>query len=231
MHKRICVYKITSPTKKVYIGSTIDFERRMVNYENLVCKNQKKLYNSLVKYGFDNHIFEVLCECDLKDVRQKEAYYGQLYNCLGQHGLNCILPKHEGFVSVSDETRRKISAAGMGRPCSEKSRQATIARNMGNKYGVGRKQTEAQSKALSARNIGNKYNEGRVIPEAHKKAISAANIGRKPWLGKKHTEEYKKKMSALHKGKVLSESTKEKLRAAAKQQWITKKAGITPALN
>lgn len=104
----ICVYKVTNPKGKVYIGSTIDYKRRLVNYETLVCKNQKKLYNSLLKYGFDKHVFEVLCYCDKSDLRQKESYYGHLYNCLGEH--------------VSEATKEKLRAAAKQQWINKKSR-------------------------------------------------------------------------------------------------------------
>jgi predicted GIY-YIG superfamily endonuclease len=43
----IGIYKITSPTNKVYIGQSLDIEKRFVNYKGLFCKQQTKLYNCL----------------------------------------------------------------------------------------------------------------------------------------------------------------------------------------
>ena len=53
----IGIYKITSPTNKIYIGQSIDIENRFTKYKSLDCKNQVRLYNSLKKYGFDKHKF------------------------------------------------------------------------------------------------------------------------------------------------------------------------------
>ena len=53
------IYKITNPNNKIYIGCTIDFKRRLSEYRRLSMVGQVKLYNSLVKYGFDNHVFEI----------------------------------------------------------------------------------------------------------------------------------------------------------------------------
>ena len=47
----IGIYKITSPNNKVYIGQSVDIEKRLKRYKNLNCKKQSKIYNSLNKYG------------------------------------------------------------------------------------------------------------------------------------------------------------------------------------
>lgn len=45
------VYKITSPSGKVYIGQTINYKVRYAKYNNLNCKQQLRLYNSFIKNG------------------------------------------------------------------------------------------------------------------------------------------------------------------------------------
>ena len=49
----IGIYKITSPTGRIYIGQSIDIEKRIIKYQNIKCKSQRLLYNSLFKYGFN----------------------------------------------------------------------------------------------------------------------------------------------------------------------------------
>lgn len=60
MTDKILIYKITSPSGKIYIGQTWDVRVRLQNYRQHHCKNQRKLYNSLNKYGFVKHTFEVI---------------------------------------------------------------------------------------------------------------------------------------------------------------------------
>lgn len=61
MKKQVYViYKITSPSGKVYIGQTIQLNKRFNAYKNLGCKDQVYLYNSLIKYGWDSHKKEIL---------------------------------------------------------------------------------------------------------------------------------------------------------------------------
>lgn len=38
-----CIYKITSPSNKIYIGQTCHFNNRFAQYKAVSCKNQTKL--------------------------------------------------------------------------------------------------------------------------------------------------------------------------------------------
>lgn len=114
------IYKITSPSGKIYIGSSSNFVKRVSYYKNLCCKGQNKLYNSLKKYGYDNHIVEIIEEPTLDTMLQREAYWGEYYDVLSSKGLNCNLPKYgDTYKSVSEETVLKISKAQKGRKLSE----------------------------------------------------------------------------------------------------------------
>lgn len=107
----IGIYKITSPTGKVYIGQSVDVQKRFKVYERLHCKNQTKLHNSLVKYGFSKHIFEVVEECTIEQLNERERYWQDFYNVLSENGLNCRLTEAEDRSGrVSPETvARKVA--------------------------------------------------------------------------------------------------------------------------
>ena len=65
MKKKIVgIYKITNPKGRVYIGQSINIFKRFSYYKMLQCKGQKKVYSSLVKYGYENHKFEIVTEGD-----------------------------------------------------------------------------------------------------------------------------------------------------------------------
>ena len=53
------IYKITSPSNKIYIGQTVNIIKRKSYYKKGDCKAQPKLYSSFKKYGWDNHLFEL----------------------------------------------------------------------------------------------------------------------------------------------------------------------------
>lgn len=87
----IGIYKITSPTGKIYVGQSVDIERRTKSYSKMRCKEQIRLYNSIVKYGFSEHIFEVVEECIIEQLNERERYWQDFYDVLSEEGLNCTL--------------------------------------------------------------------------------------------------------------------------------------------
>jgi len=135
----IGIYKIISPSNKVYIGQSINIEKRKKYYTYVVNNiGQPSLYNSLLKYGFDNHKFEVIEECSLEQLNERETYWKQveldkvnndwskvlfcgLYDKGGgpkskqwkeNIGLANSKPKPEGFMS--NELKQKIQQSRTG---------------------------------------------------------------------------------------------------------------------
>lgn len=84
------IYKITSPSGRIYIGQTIDYNKRLTKYRCGDSKGQIKLYRSFNKYGIENHIFEIVEECDVELLNERERHYQDLYDVLNE-GLNCLL--------------------------------------------------------------------------------------------------------------------------------------------
>ena len=56
----IGIYKITSPSNRIYIGQTVDFIKRKSHYRNLKRNHQIRLFNSIKKYGWDKHKLELI---------------------------------------------------------------------------------------------------------------------------------------------------------------------------
>lgn len=107
----IGIYKITNPKGRVYIGQSVDIEKRKVNYSRLKnCKTQTKLYRSLVKYGYSEHIFEVVEECIIEQLNERERYWQDYHNVL-EEGLNCRLTGADGKSGrLSEETvKRRVA--------------------------------------------------------------------------------------------------------------------------
>ena len=200
----IGIYKITSPTKKVYIGQSIDIEKRFLNYKNLNCKRQPAIYNSLKKYGIDKHKFEIICECDITELNDKERYYQDAFSATGVNGMNCKLTtSSDRSGKLSEEAKRKMS-----------------------ENRIGKRHLEETKLKIS---IGNK---GKIVSEETKLKISIGNKKSKNFLGKKHSEEAKLKMSNSKKGnkhnlnKLHSEETKRKISKARKKVILDTETGI-----
>lgn len=161
------IYKITNPSKKVYIGQSVNIEKRFISYKKLRCKAQIALYRSLVKYGVENHVFEILCECEVSELNKKERYYQDLYSVL-DNGLNCILTKCDERPRIhSAETRKKMSESGKNRVTSEQAKESMRKSSTGRVF-----TQEVKDKMSSTR-------KGRFYSEEHKASISKGLKGRK----------------------------------------------------
>ena len=120
---KICgIYKITSPSGKIYIGQTKNIHRRIQRYKYGECFQQPKINNSIIKYGWDKHIFEIIHECDYTELDNLEKYYIKLFNTFNtEHGMN--LTEGGDSTVFTEETKNKISKSKLGIKRSEKTKQ------------------------------------------------------------------------------------------------------------
>lgn len=82
----IGIYKITNKiNNKCYIGQSKNISKRWRSHKsNAYNPNEKSynypLYRAFRKYGLENFSFEILEECSIKDLNQKEKYYINKFN-------------------------------------------------------------------------------------------------------------------------------------------------------
>jgi group I intron endonuclease len=107
----IGIYKITSPSRKVYIGQSVDIDKRRNQYARMHnCKHQVKLLRSLTKYGFSEHLFEGIEECTIEQLNVRERHWQDFYDVIGERGLNCKLTNTEDKSGLySQEAKDSIS--------------------------------------------------------------------------------------------------------------------------
>lgn len=141
------IYKITSPTGRVYIGQSYNIHKRFNHYKRLDCRGQTKIYNSLIKHGVLNHSFDIIIQLDNNigaiELTKHEQYYIDYYKSIGVSLLNLKDAGVNGKLSI--ETRQKMSA-----------------QRIGNKSNTGRNLTEEHKKNISI------AGKGRVFSESHK---------------------------------------------------------------
>lgn len=96
--KKYSIYKITNPTGKVYIGQTCNPRKRFESYKR--CKpDQKAIYNSLQKYGYEAHTFKVMfkdltkVEVDIFEIELIEFYKSEGISLnIARGGTSNIIP-------------------------------------------------------------------------------------------------------------------------------------------
>ena len=153
----IGIYKITNPKEKIYIGQSINIEKRFYRY-SIISANvnkQTKLYRSFLKYGVDNHKFEIIEKCGCHELNQKERHYQELYNCVND-GLNCF------YTSTNDKT---------GRPSLETLKRMSDAQK-GNQHWLGKKHNQQAKDKISKANTGKKHSDIVNLSKGRKGRIS-----------------------------------------------------------
>jgi group I intron endonuclease len=174
----IGIYKITNPKNRIYIGQSVNINSRFYSYKSLKCKSQPKIYKSLLKYGIENHKFEIILECEENQLNDLERYWQELYNSV-ENGLNCLYTKtNDRSGKSSEETKLKISLNNT-RPF------------------LGKKHTEESKIKMSNSMKGKQSRLGAKLSEETKLKISNSH------KGKKLSKETKLKMSILRKGKKI----------------------------
>lgn len=152
--KKTGIYKITSPSGRIYIGQSVDIDRRWETYKGLFSKVifQPRLYNSFKKYGVENHKFEVIEECSIEMLNERERYWQEHYNVLCDfNGLNCRLTKtNDKSGRVSNHTLKKMSECQKG----DKHRNWKIKPELHPMFG--RKHSEETKMKISLSGIGRK---------------------------------------------------------------------------
>lgn len=109
------IYTITNMVNgKVYVGKTVNFRRRLAIYNTAVrqqdvSKINQRFLNSINKHGVHNFLFDVLEECSIPDLADRELYWiTQLDSINPSVGYNLRLDSSTGMV-VHQSTREKIS--------------------------------------------------------------------------------------------------------------------------
>jgi len=156
-YKRKCgIYCITNPSGKTYIGQSVNIDDRLNRYKRLKnCEEQHLLFNSLKKYGPENHKFEIIEICDEKSLTKKEQEYMQLFLSLDRKfGLNIREAGPKGSHSI--ETKIKISIANTGKIRGpEAIKNMSIAqRKNPTRYWLGKKRSDADKEKFRKSHLG-----------------------------------------------------------------------------
>ena len=80
------IYKLTSPSGKVYIGRTNNFKQRMITHEYSARHGEKRpLYDAIRKHGWENFEKEIIATVRSKELAaETELYYIKHFNTFNE---------------------------------------------------------------------------------------------------------------------------------------------------
>jgi len=174
----IGIYKITSPSSKVYVGQSRNIEKRFRDYKYYKGNGQNRLFASFNKYGVTEHLFEVLEECELSMLNIRERYWQEQFDVLSESGLNCLYVETEHCPTIlSKTTLFNMKKAQQNRKPMTDEQKKKISESWKNRT------VSDETKLKISSSLKNK-----------KKSLSHVEKMKSAKKGFKHTEESKKKM-------------------------------------
>lgn len=231
-----CVYVIYNAiSKKFYVGSAVNFARRLSDHRSKLRKERHinpYLQRSWNLHGEAAFEFLILERCKAEELLQTEQFYldlwwgtGRLFNISPVAGASMkglkhseatrkkLSESHKGIKRgpLSDETKRKLAAANLGKSPSAETRLKMSIANKGKNTGPRsaetiRKMSEAQKGKPSS-------NKGKHLSDETRRKMSEARMG-KP--GPPHTEESKRKIGIASKAAMQSPAARRRISEANK---------------
>ena len=213
MKKISGIYKITNKENgKVYIGSSIDINRRWKDHIYNLKKeahHNPYLQHAWDKYGEDSFLFEIMEEIDIELLTIKEQFWMDNYKSYNrEYGYNNMFIA-DSCHKHSDETKQKlkeIHSIRPRKPHSEetKKKQSEAAKNRtGDPYWKGKKMSEKLVSQMRERAIEWFKNNESLMKGIPKSDITKAKLS-------KSLKDYFSKNTVYNKGIQASEESKKK---------------------
>lgn len=191
---------------KRYVGQTVQVLAKRVkgHLDAVGSGSQLPFHRALRKHGRASFEIRTIAECtSVEALNEAEVHWIKKLGTFGPGGYNCTTGG-EGF-EVSEETKRRMSLACLGKPRSEAHRQAVSAATKGENNPF----------------YGRKHDPETV--ERVKKKLRAKFSGKgNPFYGKTHTPEVKAEASARMRGKKMLPQTRKAIAKANKGNQYTK---------
>lgn len=196
-----CVYLLTFPNNKKYVGITNNFERRMSQHEHTSKIKKSKVYCAIKKYGWETIIKEIILDNVTKEeIEQKEieliAQFDSIkngYNLkeggnLGKHNLLSI-EKIKKYQSSPEVVKRKSEI-------SKETMKSEERRKMASKFLIENNKSQKHSDMVKDR--------WKTDKEYRDKMINNMNYRLKDMVEKSHTPEAIEKRKQTIKKRVES---------------------------
>jgi len=212
-------YILNTETKHVYIGSSIDIEKRIKRHKHTLTHNMHHniyLQRAWSRYGQDAFLFGILEITSKEELLTTEQTYLDLnengYNLAPAAGGDILLnhPNKENIIKAMTESVRKRYK---NMTSEEKKKIHGKPGSLNGMYG--RTHTDEVKRKSSEMNKNNQYAKGMVLTAEQKAKLSEfakTRTGEKnSFYGKQHSPEIRSKLSELKKLRDANMTIQEKL--------------------
>ncbi len=189
---------------RIYIGSSIDIKKRWRRH--IEALEKRKHHSSQMqyhynKYGEGDFVFEVILKCDIADLIKTEQLFLDIYrpyfnvcrfagSSLGikhsKESIEKMRSAQKNRAPISEDTREKISRAGIGRSPSDETRKKISESNKGKCFSktTRQKMSKAWEERLPFSDITKlrmrRAHIGKHFTKEHKKNLSKNNGKSRP---------------------------------------------------
>lgn len=219
-------------TEKVYVGSTINFNKRWQTHKTNLKKNKHssiKLQRSYNKHGLDKFVFEIIerIPYDKEIIIEREDFFIKTYNSkvngynIADAAFGDVLSTHPNKTEIIKKMSTTINKNISAMSKEERSKKWGKPGKLNGMYG--KTHTPEVRKLISEINKGRiAHNKGKTnielygeekgkllnkkISESAKKRIGDKN----PFYGKTHSEETKLKLSKINKTRFRQADPEER---------------------
>lgn len=175
------IYQIESISGKIYIGQSWDIKDRFRKYRHLQCEAQRKLFNSLKKYGWIDHDSSVILELK-PDISQLwmnfwEQFFMDYYRSENVELLNLREAGSNGKASPETLIRMSLSNKGKKRTQETKNRISKSKEFISDEYR--KNMSNAQRKIVTPERRAklSAAHKGKVVSQSTKDKLSFMRTG------------------------------------------------------
>jgi len=187
------IYKITSPSGRVYIGQSWNIYRRWRHHRNDP-RSDGLLQRSFRKYGVNKHVFEVIFplprDTDAATINEAERFFIGLFAERGISMLNLTEGGRNARMSAEQKEKIRQALKGYERTAEHK---ANISQS---KKGVPKPESYKRHLRETMKGRPATWLRGKKLSPEHVEKIRLTSTGRK------HTEEFKRALSERNRARI-----------------------------